>query len=210
MNVHPSFSSLLHPSPVCLCSSHHTSLSPFSRLSLHHSLSAVQWCCPASQTTPTPPSFPPDAINTQHRWVIAQTYWLPLLPSCPSPPPSLLPSLITGPHTFSHLHVSPCMVLTQLSQPGPALRMEQPPKVSLTRHTYPCLRATGEHSRPKSRAARSLTFQLGDGKWRQSSSWTPPPGKRQFHRLIWTNSLLVSPSSPSVSVLCSHHPPLQG
>lgn len=46
-----------------------------------------------------PPSLPPDAINTQHRWVIAETYRLPL-PLTLHPTPRLFSSLSP--------HVSPC------------------------------------------------------------------------------------------------------
>lgn len=60
-----------------------------------HSLSAVRWCCPVRLPNRLPPSLfhphtslpsPPDAINTQHRWVIAQTYQLPLHPHPPCSP----------------------------------------------------------------------------------------------------------------------------
>lgn len=61
------------------------------------SFTTPRWCddavLAASQTptnfAPPPPHLPPDAINTQHRWVIAQTYQLPLslLSASPSSPP---------------------------------------------------------------------------------------------------------------------------
>lgn len=147
-------------------------------LSLHHSLLVVWWCCPGSlpnclplrSSTPTPPSLPPNAINTQHRWVIAQTYRLPL-PLLPSLFPSLLcSSLLPGLTHFPTSMLALASLRPSWAKPGPAPSVVQPsprakPKVILTHYNPRKTNSAGvhtiwEHSQPKSRASHSLTSQL--------------------------------------------------
>ena len=98
--------------------------------SFHHSLSACHdailaasqtaWPLAPSPLFPHPPSLPSlppllptDAINTHHRWVIAQTYQLPL-PLClailsPLPPSASLPRFSAQAH-YQTSHVFPALI----------------------------------------------------------------------------------------------------
>lgn len=102
------------------------------------SFTTPRWCddavLAASQTptnfAPPPPHLPPDAINTQHRWVIAQTYQLPLslLSASPSSPPhhplSLCSSSLTDLTHFPTSTLAPAPQWPSWAKPRPGT--EQP------------------------------------------------------------------------------------
>lgn len=81
------------------------------------SFTTPRWCddavLAASQTptnfAPPPPHLPPDAINTQHWWVIAQTYQLPLslFSASPSSPPTTRYRFAQAHYQTSHIFPPP-------------------------------------------------------------------------------------------------------